>query len=115
MAATGLRPAMFGYAHFVSVEGSASGMSMITAPLGNVTSASKRSCCVIPRVFTLCVLAPNGRHRPRNVGVHGPIWSGSTSIACLLRSTRWALSAEALSTLLETDPQTSVREALGDL
>ncbi|HSF31793.1 MAG TPA: hypothetical protein VLK82_15120 [Candidatus Tectomicrobia bacterium] len=84
------------------------------ALIGNAISISKHYDPWRHGGCILSALGARGRGRPRTAGGPGPMWNGSISIASLRRSTRWGV-ADAISTLLEGDPQTSVRAALGDL
>ncbi len=56
---------------------------------------------------------PNRPHHPRTAGGPGRIWSGSISIAYHPPLDAMGVVADAISALLEADPQTSVREAAG--
>jgi hypothetical protein len=52
-------------------------------------------------------------HRQRIARGPGRIWNGGIIIAAILPLEAMGVVADAISTLLETDPQTSVRAALG--
>ena len=64
-------------------------------------------------VYPLCI---SGKHTapPEDCQGAWPTWNGMISTASILRSKRWGV-ADAISTLLNVDAQTSVRAALGDL
>ena len=98
-----------------SIAASGSDTCMTLAPTGNAISVSKRSSPWPHDASIPCALEANGRRRPEDCRGAWGYLERLDQHRLYPPLEAMGVVAEAINTLLAADPQTSVREALGDL